>query len=172
MNHTVVDWEPKETAFVIVDMWNVHWCHSATTRVGEIATKMNETLTAARSAGVHIIFAPSDVTSFYTTSAVRKKTLALKNATLPLFHAKPIPTFPLDTSTDGGCDAPAKENSPWTRQISTLHIDEATDYLIAADLPSNANAGTQELYNVMQAEGIKNLVYMGVHENMCAVQAR
>lgn len=49
MNHTVVEWEPKETAFVIVDMWNVHWCHSATTRVGEIATKMNHTLEAARS---------------------------------------------------------------------------------------------------------------------------
>lgn len=30
-----------------------------------------------------MIFAPSDVTSFYTSSAARKKTLALKNVTLP-----------------------------------------------------------------------------------------
>ena len=56
---------------------------------------------------------------------------------------------------------------PWTRQIATLAIDESTDYLIAADLPGNSMAGSQELYNIIQKEGIKNLLYMGVHENMC-----
>ena len=77
------------------------------------------------------------------------------------------PSFPLDTSTDGGCDAPAKEGGPWTRQIETLWIDESRDYLIAADLPGKAMAGQQELWNVMKKEGLKNLIYMGVHENMC-----
>ena len=28
-------------------------------------------------------------------------------------------------------------------------------------------AGQQELWNVMKKEGLKNLIYMGVHENMC-----
>ena len=37
----------------------------------------------------------------------------------------------------------------------------------AADLPSNSDAGTYELNNIIQKEGIKNLLYMGVHENMC-----
>ena len=92
-------------------MWNVHWCHTATTRVGEIAVPMNvrspphptsphppaevqllspmmpvrpqATLTAARDSGVHIVFAPSDVTSFYTTHPSRKRTLGLPNVTLP-----------------------------------------------------------------------------------------
>ena len=28
-------------------------------------------------------------------------------------------------------------------------------------------AGSQELYNIISKEGLKNLLYMGVHENMC-----
>lgn len=28
VNHTVVDWEPSQTAIVVVDMWDVHWCVS------------------------------------------------------------------------------------------------------------------------------------------------
>ena len=125
INNTRVDWDPKETAIVIVDMWDVHWCHSATTRVGEIAVPMNQTLAAARDAGIHIVFAPSDVTSFYATSAARKRTLSLPNATLPPSTTIKIPGFPLGTSTDGGCDEPAKSGSPWTRQVATLSIDES-----------------------------------------------
>ena len=44
---------------------------------------------------------------------------------------------------------------------------EASDFLIAADLPYNPMAGKQELFNIIKAKGIKHLVYMGVHENMC-----
>ena len=25
VNHTIVDWEPSQTAIVVVDMWDVHW---------------------------------------------------------------------------------------------------------------------------------------------------
>ena len=127
---------------------------------------MNHTLAAARELGVNVIFAPSDVTSFYANSAARKRTLGLKNVTLPptkpKFPASKTPPFPLNTATDGGCDAPAPMGSPWKRQIATLTIDDQKDYLIAADLPGNPNAGTHELWNIMQAKGIKHLIYMGV----------
>ena len=36
-----VQWNPKETAIVICDMWNQHWCKGATTRVAELAPYMN-----------------------------------------------------------------------------------------------------------------------------------
>lgn len=125
---------------------------------------MNHTLAAARDLGINIIFAPSDVTSFYASSAARERTLRLKNASLPPTKPKynQSPPFPLSTVTDGGCDAHAPEGSPWTRQIATLTIDDKLDYLIAADLPGNSKAGTQELWNIMQAKGIKHLIYMGV----------
>ena len=91
----------------------------------------------------------------------------MPNVSLPTSTPHSAPAFPLDTSTNGGCDATAPIESPWTRQISSLAIDESVDYLIAADLPRNSDAGTYELNNIIHKEGIKNLLYMGVHENMC-----
>ena len=64
----------------------------------------------------------------------------------------------------------SKPGSPWTRQTDALSIDQGLDYLIAADLPGNSNAGEQELYNIVQKEGIQNLIYVGVHENMCVME--
>jgi hypothetical protein len=54
-------------------MWNDHWCKSDVTRIREIAAPMNDTLTAARTLGIHVIFAPSDVTGYYSNSAVRHR---------------------------------------------------------------------------------------------------
>ena len=39
---------PAETAIVICDMWNLHWCKSATRRCGELAEKMAPILDQAR----------------------------------------------------------------------------------------------------------------------------
>src|SRR5215468_10496205 len=57
-NH--VKWEPSRTAAVVCDMWDRHWCKSATTRVAEMAPRMNDVLTELRSRGVLIIHCPSD----------------------------------------------------------------------------------------------------------------
>ena len=172
---TVASWLPSETAIVVVDMWNDHWCKSDVTRIQEIAVPMNHTLGVARELGIHVVFAPSDVTQFYANTTVRRRTLALPNATLPPRHprynASTMPTFPLGTTTDGSCDdGRSKPGSPWTRQLETLHIDSQRDYLIAADLPGNSMAGAQELFNVVRHEGIRNIVYVGVHENMCVME--
>ena len=78
-NTTVARWIPAETAIVVVDMWNTHWCKSDVTRIQQIAVPMNATLAAAREFGIHVIFAPSDVTSYYASTAVRRRTLALPN---------------------------------------------------------------------------------------------
>lgn len=161
VNNTIADWTPNDTAIIVVDMWDVHWCPTATTRVAKIAVPMNKTLHVARDLGLHIIFAPSDVTNFYAKEPARLRTLALPTVQLPNAHKKQAPTFPLGVATDGGCDVTAPMGSPWTRQIATLSIDHALDYLIAADLPGNPNAGTHELFNIISHLGIKNLIYMG-----------
>ena len=44
-------WAPRETAIVICDMWNQHWCASATRRCGELALKMAPLLDRARERG-------------------------------------------------------------------------------------------------------------------------
>ena len=71
-----------------------------------------------------------------------------------------------------GCDA-VHRRVHRCANIELLHrygITErwvVADYLIAADLPGNPMAGSQEIYNIISKEGLKNLLYMGVHENMC-----
>jgi len=41
-------WDAKKTAIVVCDMWDDHWCKSATARVGELAGPLNDTLKAVR----------------------------------------------------------------------------------------------------------------------------
>ena len=41
-------WKPAETAIIICDMWDKHWCDDATTRVAEMSPEMNNVLTIAR----------------------------------------------------------------------------------------------------------------------------
>ena len=67
-----VQWEAKKTALIICDMWDDHWCKSASRRVGEMAGPMNKMIKAAREKGVFIIHAPSSVVSFYEDTEQRK----------------------------------------------------------------------------------------------------
>src|SRR5262245_52113389 len=47
-----VEWKASETAIIVCDMWDDHYCKSAAQRVGVMAPRMNAVLTAARDHGV------------------------------------------------------------------------------------------------------------------------
>ena len=79
-----VAWDPKRTAIIVCDMWDDHWCKSATARVGELAGPMNEMLKAARKQGVFVIHAPSTCTAFYKDTPQRKRAIDAPFATTPL----------------------------------------------------------------------------------------
>ncbi len=51
-------WHPEQTVIIVTDMWDRHWCKSATERVAELAPVMNEVITEARRRGILIIHAP------------------------------------------------------------------------------------------------------------------
>lgn len=167
------DWDPVKTAFIVTDMWNEHWCESATQRVGELAPAMNATIAAAREMGVTIIHAPSGTMDFYADAPQRVAAQAMP------YHAAPE-TFPindwcyLDPDTeaplpiddsDGGCDKPCSNGEPceertaWTRQTPEITIEEG-DFI--------SDQG-QEIFNIIQSREIKNIVVMGVHLNMCVL---
>jgi len=40
INERPLDWDARETAVVICDMWDKHWCEGATRRGGEIAPRV------------------------------------------------------------------------------------------------------------------------------------
>jgi hypothetical protein len=108
-HNIVTEWIPKQTALIVVDMWNEHWCRSATSRVGELAVIMNETLSAARKLGFNIIFAPSDCTKYYENNPARKYVVGLPNVTVPTSNNKTFPVMPLGTQTNEGCDTNSKQ---------------------------------------------------------------
>src|SRR3982750_2130973 len=60
ISQSIKSWNPNETAIIICDMWNQHWCKGATERVAEMAPRMNEVVKKAREQGVFIIHAPSE----------------------------------------------------------------------------------------------------------------
>lgn len=148
---------PQHTAIIITDMWDQHWCHGATHRVGLIAEKMEPVLQAARRAGILIIHAPSDTMDVYANTPGR---IAAQNAPAvdtPTELKLPDGTLPID-DRDGGCDTPGdKEHRAWKSEISTLKI-------APGDVISDNG---REIYNVLRARHIDTILYMGVHANMC-----
>src|SRR5678815_387357 len=47
-------WDPKKTAIIVCDMWDDHWCRSASQRVAELAKPMNDVVKTARAKGIFI----------------------------------------------------------------------------------------------------------------------
>lgn len=161
-------WESKETAIVVCDMWDTHTCPNAALRVSQMAPRMNEVLKAARAKGVLIIHCPSNTMEFYKDHPGRK----LAQAAPVVATARPLEKWcyldkdrevalPIDDS-DGGCDCERTwkkgDPYPWTRQIATLEIKDG-----------DAITDSAEAYYLMKQRGVKNLIVMGVHTNMCVL---
>ena len=167
-----VQWDPKQTAIVICDMWNQHWCKGATARVAELAPYMNEVVSRARDKGVRIIHSPSGTIGANDTHPARKRAQdAPKAVNLPdgidkwcnwIDENEKAAGYPIDHS-DGGCDCEptCKQGPPWPwkSQIDTIEI-KSTDAI--------SDSG-EEIWNLLVQYGIKNAILMGVHTNMCVL---
>ena len=154
-----VAWRPSETAIIIVDMWNKHWSWGATERVNIMAPRMNVVIDTARDQGIQIIHAPSDTMDFYDGHPARSWALDVPHVEMPDPIEHPDPPQPVDSS-DGGSDT-GEENGfkAWHRQHPAIEIKDG-------DAISDNG---QEVYNIFVQKGIKNLLYMGVHTNMCVL---
>lgn len=170
-----VNWEAGKTALIICDMWDDHWCKSASRRVGELSDPMNKMVKAAREKGIFIIHAPSSVMSFYKGTAQRKlaKAAPFVKPPVPLSVKErwgtnwcwPDPKFegvlPID-DTDMGCsckDPKCEIREAWTRQIKTIEI-------MAEDAITDSG---QETWNLLEERKIDNVILCGVHLNMCVL---
>jgi type 1 glutamine amidotransferase/nicotinamidase-related amidase len=166
-----VEWNPKQTAIIICDMWNEHWCKGATERVAELAPHINEVVSLARDKGVLIIHAPSGTVGAYADHPARKRAQdAPKAANLPdgidkwcnWIDDKEKADYPIDQS-DGGCDdqPPCKQGPPWPwkSEIDTIKIH---------DEDAISDSG-EEIWNLLEQHGVKNAILMGVHANMCVL---
>jgi nicotinamidase-related amidase len=161
----IENWVAGQTAIIICDMWDKHWCNDATARVAEIAPVMNEVLTIARSKGVKIVHAPSNCMDFYAGYPGRKEALKYKDAKIAaLADGGKLPSeenapWPVDAS-DQGCENPeCKPHKAWKKQIDALEIKDQ-------DLISDSGA---EIGAYFKKKGIRNVILTGVHTNMCVI---
>ena len=160
-------WKASETAIVVCDMWDKHWCPQATERVGQMAPRMNEVIKAARKRGALIIHCPSDTLDFYKDTPQRKlaQSAPVVETTIPLQRwchlDKTVEgaTLPIDDS-DGGCDCdtPIKSFKAWSRQHPAIEI-----------AANDAITDSAEAFYLLKQKGITNVIVMGVHTNMCVL---
>jgi lysophospholipase L1-like esterase/nicotinamidase-related amidase len=174
-------WLPSCTAIIVCDMWDMHHCKNAVTREAEMAPRMNEVLEKARSQGALIIHAPSACMRSYDGTAARERAKSAPVAArLPdkigewckQIPAEEQAVYPLDQTDGGEDDDPAEHavwvkklaakgldpKAPWTKQIDVLRIDQGKDAI--------SDSGV-EIWNLLEARNIDNVILVGVHTNMC-----
>ncbi|QDT31808.1 ThuA domain-containing protein [Thalassoglobus polymorphus] len=176
-------WKAEETVLIVCDVWDSHTCKNAVMRVNEMVPHLNKVVTEARNRGVTILHAPSGCMDFYQDHPARQRAInAPKSKKLPpeitqwcyKIPAEEKGVYPIDQS-DGGCDdtpeehevwqaslAPLLKDSkwPWRREHKAISIDPKKDYI--------SDQG-DEVWNIMEDKGIKNVILTGVHTNMCVL---
>lgn len=160
------DWNSSETAIIICDMWDKHWCKGASERTAEMAPLMNRVVSDARNNGMLIVHSPGGCMKFYEGHPARNNALKFKNSGWSVnvnsekLQSEKNAKWPIDDS-DGGCDCDpeCKQHHPWKRQIDIIQIKEN-------DLITDSG---EELLSYFYSKGIKNVILMGVHTNMCII---
>lgn len=176
-------WPAENTAFIVCDVWDKHHCLNAVRRLEEFAPRLNAVLQVARRRGAVIIHSPSDCMPAYETHPARLRALnvppAEKRPEDIQYWCSRIPTeeraaWPIDQSDGGEDDDPAEHarwaaeltalgrnpGMPWKTQSSLIEIDGERDYI--------SDRG-DEVWNILQARGIRHVVLTGVHTNMCVL---
>lgn len=175
-------WHAAETAVIVCDVWDSHHCLNAVRRVQEMAPRMNELLQLARQRGALIIHAPSGCMGPYQDHPARRRALAApRAANLPQgidqwchrIPAEEQGQYPID-QTDGGEDDDPQEHAawaaklqaegrnpraPWKRQLDVLEI---------RDQDAISDSGV-EVWNLLEQRGIRQVMLLGVHTNMCVL---
>ena len=178
-----VAWSGPQTAVIVCDVWDFHHCLNAVRRLEEFAPRLNQVLQAARTRGAIIIHAPSDCMEAYQNHPARQRALQTPKANpLPpgIEHwCSQLPQevagrYPVDQSDGGEDDAPAEHRAwadklkalgrnpgmPWKKQSDLITIDSDSDYI--------SDRG-DEVWNILEQRGIKNVILTGVHCNMCVL---
>ena len=177
-------WQGDKTAVIVCDMWDSHHCRNAVIRVKELAPRVNLLLRKVRSEGGMVIHAPSSCMEPYREHPARLRAQKSPKATnLPadinswlhwINEKEKRAGYPIDHS-DGGEDDDPEEHaqwveklkamgrnpqSPWLRQIESIQIDPDRDFI---------SDNGEECWNILEQKGIKNIMLVGVHANMCVL---
>ena len=159
-------WKASESAIVICDMWDDHYCNSSVSRLEAMIPEMNRVLQGARELGVAVVHAPSGTMDFYAGTPQRERVQAVPHAEPPVpiakwCHLDPASEGALPIDDEAPCDDefPSEPKRAYHRQHPDLAI---------ADEDGISDDG-QEIFNYFALNGIANVVLMGVHTNLCVL---
>ena len=175
-----VNWPVSQTAVIIVDMWDAHWCDTEVRRGIQIAQGINHTITKLRNRGVQIIHSPANCMDAYKTHPSYIRAQNFSQVLMPPIpppepwdYLEPWytdPPYPLTLAPgSGGCDGTGDSSSTaWEKnlkQLDTIYIDPAVDLISAEDgwWPNRS----QGMFNILMGLKIKNVIFMGSATNMC-----
>ena len=150
----------SETALLLCDVWDKHWCRGARERLDLMVDRMNKVVRSCRNKGIQIIHAPSDTMEFYADTPARQRILDLPTVEPPADQEHADPSLPIDDSDNGGDTEQDQPHQAWSRQHPAIQIDQKQD-VISDD--------GREVYNLFKHKGIDKLLIMGVHTNMCVL---
>jgi len=154
ITHEVVD--SSRVGVVAVDIWNYHWCKTATMRVDAFVPRLNKALAAARDLGMPVFLCPSDVVDNYVGFPQRERVFNLPALTVPAAVDVTCPPVP----DAGGCACGAERcggNYGWDGMHPDLVIG-----------PDDWMPDTQaEVYALCQKYGLTHLLYVGFHTQVC-----
>jgi hypothetical protein len=148
--------DSKSVGVIAVDVWNFHWCKTATMRVDAIVPRMNKALDAARELGMTVMLCPSDVVDNYVGYPQREAVFALPKVTVPVVVQVTCPPVP----DAGGCACGRERcvvNFGWDGMHPGLKIG-------ADDLMPDTQA---EVYSICKRKGLTHLIYVGFHTQVC-----
>ncbi|MBM3838115.1 MAG: hypothetical protein FJ398_09145 [Verrucomicrobia bacterium] len=148
--------DPKRVGVIAVDVWNFHWCKTATMRVDAIVPRLNKALEAARALGMTVMLCPSDVVDNYVGYPQREAIFALPRVSVPTVTNVTCPPAP----DPGGCACGRERcavNYGWDAMHPGLVIG-------GADLMPDTQA---EVYAICQQRGLTHLIYTGFHTQVC-----
>jgi hypothetical protein len=149
--------DPAHTAVIVIDPWNYHWCMTACERVGAMTPRWNAALDAARKLGMQVMWAPSDVASMYSGTTQRERALA-------------VPYVPVPKVRDLTCSftcavGPCMCGPGLACQGNYGHDGMCGDLVVAQS--DWIVCGLEEVYAICKQQGITNIIFMGLHTNMC-----
>ncbi|MFK8112399.1 MAG: isochorismatase family protein [Rubripirellula sp.] len=175
-------WKSSQTAVIVCDMWDSHHCYRAVLRENQMVPRMERLLTTLREQGVTIIHAPSSCVDAYAKHGARLRVASVPKSTPPeninawchSIPAEEVVKYPIDQSDGGEDDTPEEHaawanelaakglnpKAPWKKQHAGITIDPERDFI--------SDRG-DEVWSILKAEGIENVILVGVHVNMCVL---
>jgi nicotinamidase-related amidase len=155
---TPTELDPAKTAIIVIDMWNSHWCMTASERVSAMVPRMNAVIGVARELGMQIVWNPSDVVTAYSGYPQYERAVAVEHKHTPNIRDIHVAKF---TAPGGGCMCGPGFYCGGNYGWDGMHPDLTLDH---EDLISSS---TDEIYSLLSERGITDVIYMGVHTNMC-----